>query len=158
MLLFFYEAKSSCEDCMEDTEQMWYSTGNCKRGGRPKVIGYYFRTFHRTAMLFPTSWSFFSREITKSFKTKILETEFHNPVEYGKAQAQKWHGYCGSVVVLLVISASGNCSSPFLCVASFSASVLCTKLSLYCLLINESWFYPKNVHLNRLEVCNGSLR
>lgn len=47
------------------------------------------RTFHKTAMLFLTSWSFSSREIAKSFKRRILETKFHNSVECRKAQAQK---------------------------------------------------------------------
>lgn len=116
---------------MKETEQMWCSTGSCKRGQSLEMFGTILRTFHKTAMLFQTSWSFSLREITKSFKRKILETEFCNPVEYRKAPAQKWHGYCGSVLVLLVISASGNCSSPFLCVASFSSSVACANLSLY---------------------------
>lgn len=122
LLLYYYSSMKPKVPVktVQETEQMWYSTArNCKKGRRPKVVGYYFENIHKRAMLFQTSWSFSSREITKSFKRRILEMKFHNPVEYRKAPAQKWHGYCGSVLVLLVISASGNCSSPFLCVASF---------------------------------------
>ncbi|XP_039913314.1 gamma-aminobutyric acid receptor subunit gamma-3-like isoform X1 [Hirundo rustica] len=47
------------------------------------------RSFHKTAMLFLTSWPFSSREITKFFKRRILEAKFHNLVEYRKAQVPK---------------------------------------------------------------------
>lgn len=58
--------------------------------------------------------------------------KFHNCVEYGKAQAQYCHGFFVSVqLVLLVTSASGNYSSPFLSVAPSPDSVVLINVYLY---------------------------
>lgn len=155
VLIFFSAAKSSMKAVWEKQNKYDASQWIVTEEERQKWLTTILRTFHKTVTLFQTSWSLSSREITKTFKQEVWEWNFIIELNMEKHKLNTAMDFFVSVrLVLLVTSASGNYSSPFLSVAPSPDSVVHINVCLCCPLINVPCLYPEHIHLSRLEICN----